>query len=151
MLRQNLTSRLRSLAIASAIAVTCTIWFTTHATAQNQRASGFLAYGMIGITSGQTLRLNAASVNVRREVPVELLFLDTQGNVIGRSAERVLPGHAIFLELPFSPTGTGRRMQVRGLIRWATDLGPEEYVIPTLEVIDDVTGRTTVMDPDPTA
>jgi hypothetical protein len=143
-----LTPKIVSLAAAAAIACTCTIWLTNRAQAQTKR-TGFLAYGMIGIASGQTLRVSTVSVNVGHDVPVELLFLDSQGNVLAHSADKLLPGHAIFLDYRFPGTSSGNRVQVRALVRWTTDLGTDGYVIPAVEVIDDGTGRTVVSEPDP--
>jgi hypothetical protein len=143
--------RITSLAIASALAVISFIWFANRARAQAQAesTSGFLAYGIVGITSGQTLRLNAVSVNVGHDVPVELLFLDSQGNVVGRSVDKLTPGHATLLDFrpPSAPALTRKR--VRALVRWSTALGTNGYVIPSLEVIDDATGRTTLAWPNP--
>ena len=143
-----LTPRIMSLAAAAAIACTCTTWSTNHAQAQTKR-TGFLAFGMSGIASGHTLRVSAVSVNVAHDVPIELLFLNSEGNVVARSADKLLPGHATFLDVHFPGSPAGNRVQLRALVRWTTDLGADGYVIPTVETIDDATGRTTVLAGDP--
>jgi hypothetical protein len=137
-----------SLVLAAAIACTCTIWFANRAQAQVKR-TGFLAFGMIGIASGETLRVSAVSVNVAHDVPVELLLVDSQGNIVAQSADKLLPGHATSLDFHFPGAPVGNRVHVRALVRWTTDLGTDGYVIPSVEMIDDATGRTLVCDPDP--
>jgi hypothetical protein len=135
--------RFASLAIVAAIALTGSIWFVNRVQAQSDRTA-FLAYGMLGITNGQTMRLNAVLVNVDHEVPVELLFLDSQGNVIARSVDKLAPGHATLLDFRLPPGPIATRAQVRAILRWSTNLGSGGYVIPSLELIDDATGRTVV-------
>ena len=143
--------RMRMLAVALSVAAVGGVWFAHLAKAQEARASGYLAYGIVGIASGQTARLNAVTVGVRHDVPVELTFLDDQGNVVARTVERLQPGRATSLDMHFVPSPRGNRFPVRGLVRWGTPLGSEGYVIPTLEVIDDITGRTLVLGIDITA
>jgi hypothetical protein len=104
---------------------------------------------VVGIASGQTARLNVVTVGVNHVVPVELTFLDDRGNVVARIVERLQPGQATALDFHFVPNPRGIRYPIRGLVRWGTQLGSEGYVIPTLEVIDDVTGRTLVLGGDP--
>ena len=142
-----LTSKRTLLAIGSAIVLTYTTWVTQRVHAQNPR-SAFLAYGMVTIASGQTLRLNAVSVNVGHDVGVELFFLDSRGNVAARAATRLAPGQATFLDFRLPGPTAGNRVQVRALVRWAGDLGPEGYIIPSMEATDDATGRVTVLGPD---
>jgi hypothetical protein len=144
----NLKSKITSMAVVAAIAITGTVWFTNRAHAQTRGAAGFLASGMVTIVSGQSLRLNAVSVNVVHDVPVELLLFDSQGNVVGRAVQTLAPGHSTSLEFHLPPGPIASRMQVRTIVRWATQLGTDGYIIPTLESVDDATGRTTVLEPD---
>lgn len=145
----NLKSKITSMAIVAAIAITGIVWFAGRALAQTKGATGFLASGIVTIVSGQSLRLNAASVNVGHDVPVELLLLDSQGTVVGRAVQTLPPGHSTSLEFHLPPGPIASRMQVRMLVRWATQLGTDGYIIPTLESVDDVTGRTTVLGGNP--
>jgi hypothetical protein len=125
------------------------IWRLPSTQAQGKSAVSFRAFGMIGITSGQRVRLNAVPVGLQNELAIELMILDGSGNVLARDVERVAPGHAISLEQPFLPVRSGNRLPVRALIRWPGQLGQDEYVVSTLEVVDDATGRTVLVDPDP--
>jgi hypothetical protein len=137
------------LAVALSVAAGWAVWSARQAKAQDARATGYLAYGTVGIASGQTARLNAVTAGVGHDVPVELTFLDDKGNVVGRTVVRLQPGRATSLDYHFIPGISGNRIPVRGLVRWASQLGPEGYVIPSLEIIDDATGRTVFVHPDP--
>jgi hypothetical protein len=138
------------LASVLSVAAIGAVWFIHETKAQaDERTKGFLAYGIVGITSGQTARLNAATVGVGHDVPVDLIFLDAQGKVVARAAEKLQPGHAAWLDFHFAPSPAGNRFPIRAVVRWgSTPLG-EGYVIPTLEIIDDITGRTLALGADP--
>ena len=104
----------------------------------------------MGIARGQTARVNVTSVGPRIDIAIEITFLDGQGRTLARTVELVRPGHAVFLDLPFTEPADagGNRLGVHAVVRLARrpDRG---YVIPTFEVIDDVTGATTVLGADP--
>lgn len=138
-------SRKSLLAVALLVASGGAMWFANRAEAQDTRATGYLATGIVGIVSGQTARINVVTIGVGHDVPVELTFLDDQGNVVGRIVERLQPGRATSLDFHFVPNPRGVRYPLRALVRWGTNLGPEGYVIPTLEVVEDVTGRSQVL------
>jgi hypothetical protein len=103
-------------------------------------------FGVLGITGGQTARLNVVSLTPppepdrstpppepERPVQVELMFFDSQGNVLLRSTETLMPGHAAFLDLDgatlprgpadtFPPVGgISNRTQIRAKIRLIED------------------------------
>jgi hypothetical protein len=143
------TSKTALLTIVLTVLAGNSIWHASQAKAQGRIAPSFRAYGIIGIASGQTARLNAVTVGVRQEILIELSFLDREGNVLARTVERASPGRAISLELRFIPGPSGNRLPIRGLVRWAAQLGQEEYVIHSMEVIDDATGRTVLGWPNP--
>ena len=144
-------SRKSLLAVALLVASGGAMWFANRAKAQDTRTTGYLATGIVGITSDQTARINVVTIGVGHDVPVELTFLDDRGNLVGRSVERLAPGRATSLDFHFVPNPRGLRYPLRALVRWGTNLGSEGYVIPTLEVVDDVTGRTQVLYVDWTA
>ena len=103
------------------------------------------AFGMIGITHEQTARLNVVNwgdVNPGPcrsrggevdpgpcRVQVELIFVDSQGNVLMRSTESLMPGHAAFLDLDGAtlprdtgpPSAGGNRTEIRAKIRLFED------------------------------
>lgn len=65
-----------------------------------------MRFGMVGVVLGQTARLNVVvdspdltnPPNPDRTCAVELMFLDAMGNVLARSMESLMPGHAAFLD-----------------------------------------------------
>jgi hypothetical protein len=90
------------------------------------------------------------TIGVQQEILMELSFLDSQGRTLARSVERVAPGRAVFLDLHFAENSAGsNHLAVRALVRFAAQPGPGGYILPSVEVIDDATGRTSVMDLDP--
>ena len=118
-------------------------------------------FGMVGIVTGQTLRLNVANVGdiICPCSRVVLTFVDRQGeplrtrdgSVLQRAVE-LRPGHAAFLDLNADhfPPGPSR-LQVRAVVSvfppGPTDSafppGPTRYV-PSVEVINNATARTVV-------
>jgi hypothetical protein len=119
-------------------------------------------YGMIGITPGETLRINVANPQLPSLLAppcrVELAFLDSTGNPLvpavrrtleaGQSAHFDLDGDALF------PTGTGDvllRAEVRPVVRVLpnpTDVGtvflPPGPCVSSIELFDNATGKTRV-------
>ena len=115
---------------------------TSHVAAFNPQPDP-PAFGMIGITHEQTARLNVnwGDVNpgpcrLRGEVDpgpcrvqVELIFVDSQDNVLLRSTETLMPGHAAFLDLDGAtlprdtgpPSAGGNRTEIRAKIRLFED------------------------------
>ena len=132
----------------------------------SQCKSGDCDYlGAVGLTRGQTARLNAYDkstvdnpVDVNplssgQDIPpgpcrqVELMFIDSAGAVRQRSAQCLLPGHAVFLDFNGnSQEIPGHRTEIRGLVRFVEDpnlFGPNSIQLgATLEVFDNETGRT---------
>jgi len=101
-------------------------------------------FGMVGITRGQTARINVLNVG-REPIDLSLTFTDSAGRVIKQTFETAEEGHAIFLDLtPGTVDDPAGRFQIHGSIqvyrRSAESLGRQ--VIPTLEVFDNETGRT---------
>ena len=123
------------------------------------------AFGMIGITHEQTARLNVVNwgdgpvpqgdrsgpiPSGDRPVRVELIFLDSWENVLLRSTETLMPGHAAFLDLDGAtlprdtgpPSAGGNRTQIRAKIRLIEDpnLQPvpsgDRNLAATVEVFD---------------
>lgn len=111
----------------------------------------FLAYGVANISPGQTARLHVVTIGNSDIQPAELVIYDNQGNVLERSLERMIPGRAVVLDLRFADhTGTAvgsNRLEFYAEVRF-TKLR-RGYVIPSVEVIDDVTGSTVRMIADP--
>ena len=114
------------------------------------------ALGMIGVTRGQTARLNVAdTANAvdTSDIPpdpcrdVELMFFDSQGNIRQRSVQCLMPGHAAFLDLNGSFLEVpGLRAEIRASVHViAPPPDPDRNsgnLVATLEVFDNETGRT---------
>ena len=103
------------------------------------------AFGMLGITREQTARLNVVNwgdVNPGPcrsrggevdpgpcRVQVEFMWFDSQGNILLRSTETLMPGHAAFLDLDGGtlprdtgpPSAGGNRTEIRAKIRLVDD------------------------------
>lgn len=111
------------------------------------------AFGMIGITNTQTARLNVVRVQPTpagdRPVRVELSFFDSQGMLLLRSTESLMPGHAAFLDLDGATLMMPRaaadsfasdRAQIRGTVHIIQSIPVGESntlnLVPTLEVFD---------------
>lgn len=131
------------------------------------------SFGMLGITSGQTARLsvvNAIPVGPPQipvgppnmPVRVDLMFVDENGNPItaggqllhttvilshGQSAFLDLVGDAIPVGPPSIPGGPPNRIQFRALLPNCEHCN-RGFVIPTLEVFDNATGKTSLLMPD---
>ena len=130
--------------IAAGIALTCL--FATQAQSQDQGASGVLAYGMVGIAQGQSLRLHAVTFGVQGDTLIELSFFDQRGNLLSRSAGKASPGQAVSIIIHYTPGAQGNHTLVRALVRFEKPGGSTRgYVIPSLEVVDDDSGRTTAL------
>ena len=116
-------------------------------------------FGMVGLTRGQTARLNVVHIgdpNEReRSCLVQLSFQDSDGRTLAAGNRRLLPGEADTLDLSAAAIGnpdTFGRFQIRGTVALGgpDTRGPEAIACvnnlrPTLEVFDDATGRTTVI------
>lgn len=103
-------------------------------------------FGMVGITRGQTARLNVLNTG---GVPIEvsLNFTDGEGRLIKQTVERLDGRQAKFLDLTPSSVDVGvGRLQVHASIEiriWElADGGAGRQIVPTLEVFDNDTGRT---------
>src|SRR5882724_4908845 len=103
-------------------------------------------FGMVGITRGQTARLNVLNVG-REPINLSLNFTDSAGRLIKQSFETVEGGHAIFLDLtPGTVDDVAGRFQIHASIEASSRGGDgSRQIIPTLEVFDNETGRTHVV------
>jgi hypothetical protein len=136
-----------------AIVMTGALWGATGASAL--REVGLAAHvGMVGITAGQTARLN-----VFRDDPffsdnpffrVELSFVDGDGNILAQKVIDLDSGKSAFLDLKGSevPPRDTNRTQIRGVVRFVGTPDTRTYMwTPTLEVIDSASGETRFLVP----
>jgi len=113
------------------------------------------AFGMLAITHEQSARLNVAETGDVQPGPcrqVEMTFFDGQGNELLRSSQCVTPGHAVFLDLNgISLVSTTPRTEIRAKVHVIEPPGDPDRnqinIVPTLEVFDNESGRTTVVLP----
>jgi len=111
----------------------------------------FLAYGIATLSPGETARLHVVSVGNTDIEPAELLILDRLGNELVRRSVLLRPGQAISINLRFDEqTGIAvveNRLEFYAAVRFGRLR--RGYVIPSLEIIDDATAKTTRMIVDP--
>jgi len=130
-------------------------------------------FGMMGIAAGQTARLNIVNalpigppnLPVGPPIRVTLMFVDANGspfNIGGtqlRTTVMLSPGQSVFLDLngdalpigpPTLPSVPPQRAQVRALVS-ECDRCSDGLMVASLEVFDNVTGKTTLVMPDTAA
>jgi hypothetical protein len=111
--------------------------------------------GMVGIAPGLTLRLNVVNIGGPTAAPLPcvllLAFLDTDGKVLEQKFVSLQSGKAAFLDLEMRNVHGPDRAQVRG-IGYNPLLTAESVpqpvscsLVPTLELFDSETGRTTAI------
>jgi hypothetical protein len=140
---------------AIALVSAATIWAALGASRAQaiQASEEFLLYiETIGIASGQTARLNALNSSGDSGIIIDYKFLDSQGRILAQSRESQLipPGQVRSFDLNADEVNATRdpssRVQVIAIIR--TLGGPDTKNLHTsLEVFDNVTGKTTVVVP----
>ena len=144
---------------AGFVAVGLALWIVGAAGAQQMPSSALIiapteTSGMFGITTGQTARLNALNPGVPAPLatgarcPVQVSFLDDQGNVLKTASALVDPGKSTAVDFVMSSAG---RLEVRAVITFsqptpvadpstgATVAMPVAMVcplVPSLEIID---------------
>ncbi len=137
-----------------------------HVRAQNQiQTQSAVQFGILGIARGQTARINVANVSSPDNplfppdpCRVTMSFVDADGNVLinnaGQPVQREVtlqPGHAAFLQI--NGDNYIERGQTRLTFRPVVTVMPgdpnlpPDPCIPTLEVIDNLTARTTLLNP----
>lgn len=111
-------------------------------------------FGMVGITMGQTARLNVVNAidpnqsevgnQNDRECMVELMFFDSEGNTLAETDFIIDDNKAEFHDLRF-PANVAGRLQIRAVVIALG--GPDtkcKNVIPTLEIYNNETLKTEV-------
>lgn len=139
--------------------VTLLMWMTGFAGAQQMSSNSSLmapteTSGMVGITTGQTARLNALNPGVPAPLAtgarcsVQVSFVDDQGNVLKNDQITVNPGKSTPFEFVMSSAG---RLEIRAVITFsqptpvanpstgtaiAFPLAVLCPLIPSLEIVD---------------
>ena len=154
-----------------ALMVVCAAFLTVRAGAQPAiivASPQYVTFGMVGIISGQTARLNAFALPTGGPIiagascQVTFDFYDATGKSLGTSSVPVAQGDAVNYDLPWpqptpSTTSTATtRTEIRGTVRAAlvipsavgttvTPVSGSCSVLPTLEIFDTATGQTSVV------
>lgn len=134
------------------------VWGTSRVSAtQPQRE--YASFGMVGLTDGQTIRLNVvnAAASDPRLPPnpclVQLNFVDGAGNSIAELSEMLTPGQSTLLDVDGDDLigRVGNRGQVRAFVRVISDSRgnrlPPNPCVATLEVFESATGKTAFVYP----
>jgi hypothetical protein len=114
-------------------------WTTSRTSARQTDSVGrTVNFGSIGVARGQTVRITGLAV-APCNIPAEFVFLDGEGGVIAAQDFHIPPEHFDLIGLKAD------RLQLRGLVKYTVHAEhiDVERLIPTLEIIDNKTGRTT--------
>jgi hypothetical protein len=133
--------------VAFAVLVIAGVGYYRAAGAEDK--TDFLAFGVSTITTGQTARFHAVSVGVGEAQYIELMLFDGQGNLLARSVERLLPGRSASLDFTPNADVAASRVEVYAVMRFIDGSPKRGYVIPTVEVVDNASGKTIFMSADP--
>lgn len=148
---------LSTVTAVSTLAATLAVSMPSRAEAFDPQPDPPVRFGMVGLTRGQTARLNAVNTGNPDEsaCPVELSFVDSMGNTVGIVPCIIPPGEADFLDLDAASLGRPEtRVQIRATVAIG---GPRRREVKacaknlrlTLEVFDTDTGKTAVILSDP--
>jgi hypothetical protein len=171
---RNILSKV-SIAIAiAAFLATGTIWEVRRVRAFNPQPDPPGKFGMVGITRGQTLRLNVVNLTSPpepdRQVPpdpcrIVLSFRNAQGEAVRNSEGQIIrrtvelqAGESAFLDLngdmfagpPTNVNSPALRVQLRPFVRVQQGPPDPDRQIPpdpcraTMEVFDNASGRTSL-------
>jgi hypothetical protein len=171
-MKLNATSKITSIAALAAIAIFCVL--PAHRVSALPKCPGCenlrFTFGMVGIAAGQTARLNVVNaipvgppqLPSGPPVRVTIMFVDANGNPFNiggallQTTVMLSPGQSAFLDLnsdaipvgpPIIPSGPPTRIQIRALVSDCEGCS-SGLVVPTLEVFDNATGKTTLALPD---
>jgi hypothetical protein len=139
--------RILTLVFLAGLVAGAAAWTTTGTTSARQEDSveRTVNLGSIGIARGQTVRLIGLAVGPCN-IPVEFVFLDAEGNVLAAGVDEIMPERFHSFDLNFDTLAVKEaRLQLRAVVKYSIHLEHinVEKIIPTLEVIDNKTGKTT--------
>jgi hypothetical protein len=140
-------------AMAMALAMLAAIWAAWGTNQVDAAQADYLTTGMFGVARGQTARINAVCLPAKQKgadvgpCRVEMMFLDSMGNVISRSESRELRGgQASFFDIDATAfIIEGGRVELRAVVK-AFGEGIRQLNF-TAEVFDNDTFKTTFFVP----
>jgi hypothetical protein len=114
-------------------------------------AQAFVVVGgrPVGITFGQTARINILNTSHRAFVVIGGKFLDSDGNALGEFGRQIIePGKMISFDLDADAIArTSNRIQIRVVI--SIDNSDRKSLLFSTEVFENSTGKTTIFLADP--
>ena len=129
--------------------------FMVAIAATAQTNSNIQTFGMAGIAGGQTARISVLNLGGQVQTAqcrVVMVFLDDRGASLKSNAINVLPGLSESLDLADTELelGANGRRQIRAVFFLSPGVltnqnPPACVVVPTLEIFDRVTGRTSIL------
>ena len=135
---------------------------TTAGNAQSPYQPG-VGFAMVGIATGQTVRLNALNLGTGSAAPdarcnVTLQFLDVNGQVLKQTVTTIRPGRAVFLDLRSGSEELPQneaRVPIRAALLFGYFGGAPPgrgamqafdcNIVPSLEMFDTETKQTSVV------
>lgn len=126
------------------------------------QAQSGVAFGLLGMAEGQSLRINALNLGSRSSTPasgceVTLRFLDAKGLVLREKVLQLPVGQSASFDLRRAQiSDQPGRASVRAVLLFGfagggAPPGPDVRqnfdcnIVPTLELVDDASGRTTLV------
>jgi len=107
------------------------------------------AFGMIGITSGETMQLNVVNVEINGVPPdpcrVQLRFLDAAGNALKQQVVSLKPRQAASLQISGPVTTSAQRAEIHPVVLLTENEPAGCSAIGTVEVFDSTTLRTSLV------
>ena len=103
-------------------------------------------YFPVGISLGQSARLNLANIGETRGIIINYRFLDSDGVVIAQERALSVPlGEMVSVDLNRDVLSrTEPRIQIRAEVEILSSGNPRQTLRQSLEVFDNATGKTTV-------
>ena len=135
-------ARMVALASVAVMLALAGMWLSTRSA---QAISDFsFSSGRAGLASGQTARIGVVNTG-SEDVQVRLSLVDEGGKVQFLCDQVVAAGTAHFDD--FQHPGGANRLELRGVVvvREAANRKEAERVMPSLQVFDTKTGKTTMM------
>ncbi len=133
----NTRKTLSKLFVVVALVAIAAVWFSAR---KAQAISSFsMSSGMVGITQGQTARLNVVNAFSTDDVQVELTIFDSGGKVQIQCNLLIAPGKSLSDDFTPQGLGQGERLELRALVR-VLDKRQADDIGVTLEIFNSETG-----------
>lgn len=104
-----------------------------------------LNFGSIGLSKGHTIRVTGLAVGPCN-IPAEIVLLDAEGVVVGATNLETMPERFQSFDLDFDSLRVrDLRVQLRVVVKYLVhaEHAADEQLVPTVEIIDNKTGKTT--------